>query len=143
MLAATAQAHAEELARTGSLAHGILGWTKPKGENLWMGTRGAYRYEDMVGAFLRERSNYVARAFPQTSKTGQWSDTGHYSQIIWRSTTAVGCGVASGRDFDVLVCRYDPAGNVRGLRADGLDSDERQSLPFHRIQIASRGDGGS
>ena len=117
-LAAGAREHAAELARSGALRHSAFAGPKAHGENLWMGTRGAFSYEQMMDMFLRERSIYTARAVPDISTTGKWSDAGHYSQIIWRTTTSVGCGFATGAEYDVLVCRYDPAGNVRGRRAD-------------------------
>lgn len=117
-LAQSAQRHAEKLAESGALRHEVATGPKATGENLWIGTHGAYRYRDMMDAFLRERPNYVPLAMPNISRTGRWSDAAHYSQIIWRTTTAVGCGFASGDAVDVLVCRYDPAGNIMGLRAD-------------------------
>lgn len=131
-LAEGARQHAAELARSGSLRHAAFSGNKAPGENLWMGTRGAYSYEQMMDMFLRERAIYTARVVPDISTTGKWTDAGHYSQIIWRTTTRVGCGFASGADYDVLVCRYDPAGNVRGRRAD---QDAPAPRP-HRTQIA-------
>lgn len=38
---------------------------------------------------------------------------GHFTQIVWRSTTAVGCGVADcGGRGQFLVCQYNPAGEM-------------------------------
>ncbi|KAH6602987.1 hypothetical protein BASA61_000555 [Batrachochytrium salamandrivorans] len=42
---------------------------------------------------------------------------GHYTQLVWPSTTAVGCGVARNNDGQYLVCHYNPAGNVIDQRA--------------------------
>ncbi|MEM7017527.1 MAG: ricin-type beta-trefoil lectin domain protein [Pseudomonadota bacterium] len=39
---------------------------------------------------------------------------GHYTQIVWRSTTELGCGMASCGGISVLVCSYSPPGNYRG-----------------------------
>ena len=118
-LAADAGAYARLLAQRGYLQHAdMTGKAQPQGENLWMGTRDAFGYDQMMAGFLDERRNYLARAVPNISRTGNWQDTGHYSQIIWRTTTSVGCALASNKDFDFLVCRYSPAGNVWGMRAD-------------------------
>ena len=40
--------------------------------------------------------------------------TGHYSQLVWRTTTQVGCGIARCGRTTVVVCRYNPAGNRIG-----------------------------
>jgi len=41
---------------------------------------------------------------------------GHYTQMVWANTKQVGCGTAApspgGHAFSILVCRYDPAGNL-------------------------------
>jgi len=36
---------------------------------------------------------------------------GHYTQIVWRDTREVGCGVARGPGREVWVCDYSPPGN--------------------------------
>ena len=41
---------------------------------------------------------------------------GHYTQMVWRATTLVGCRLARGHGSEVLVCRYDPAGSSSGRR---------------------------
>jgi len=115
-LAAAAGAHAATMARTGEFAHspGIGG--SGQGENLWMGTRGGYAYAQMVGRWVAERSDFIDAPTPAFSRTGQWQDVGHFTQIMWRGTTHVGCALASGPADDYLVCRYSPAGNVVGQR---------------------------
>lgn len=118
-LSADAAEFAGRLSNMGYLRHSHPGERpQAQGENLWMGTKGAYSFHHMMKGFLDERRHYVARALPDISTTGRWQDVGHYSQIIWRTTTAVGCAISSNRDFDFLVCRYNPAGNVFGQRAD-------------------------
>jgi hypothetical protein len=34
--------------------------------------------------------------------------------MVWSTTREVGCGFASGRQFEALVCRYSPPGNRDG-----------------------------
>ena len=114
-LAADAKVYAERLARTRTFAHDTQVGRRPRqGENLWMGTRGAYRYEVMLGHLVDERRDFRPGRFPNISRTGTWSDVGHYTQIVWPTTTHVGCATASNRSDDYLVCRYLPAGNVVG-----------------------------
>lgn len=52
--------------------------------------------------------------FPDVSTTGNWEDVGHITQIDWRLTTQIGCGLARGRGFSYLVCDYSPGGNKDG-----------------------------
>ncbi|WP_085809239.1 CAP domain-containing protein [Sphingomonas sp. TZW2008] len=117
-LAGSARAYAEEMARTGRFAHA----DQPhgplrEGENLWTGTRGAYRYDEMIGHWVAERRDFVDRPTPAFSRTGRWEDVAHYTQIVWRNTQRIGCAMASTATDDYLVCRYSPAGNVVGQRA--------------------------
>ena len=112
-LAQDAQAWAEVLAREGDLRHAPLEANPEEGENLWMGGKGYYGAEAMIGTFLDEKKAFKKGTFPQVSTTGNWQDVGHYTQIVWRNTRQVGCAVAQGRTMDFLVCRYFPAGNWR------------------------------
>lgn len=85
-----------------------------EGENLWRGTKGYYTPEQMVNLWVDERKIFINGPFPRNSTTGQWRDVGHYTQLIWRSTTQVGCAIASNEQDEVLVCRYLEGGNVIG-----------------------------
>ena len=40
--------------------------------------------------------------------------SGHYTQLVWRKTSHIGCGRASCGRKSVVVCRYSPAGNRIG-----------------------------
>lgn len=108
---------ARTLSRKGMLQHAGGATRNGTGENLWMGSSGHWQVEAMVGMFLDEKRNYRHGAFPNISRTGNWADVGHYSQIVWRDTKEVGCAVSTARGNDVLVCRYWPAGNVWGEKA--------------------------
>jgi hypothetical protein len=114
-LAAEAAGYAETLAATRTFAHAKRLAGKPvEGENLWMGTRRAYSYADMVGSWLDEGRDFKRGLFPDLSLTGSWHDVGHYTQVIWSGTKAVGCAVAVNASDEYMVCRYFPAGNVWG-----------------------------
>ena len=118
-LAADAAAWGRELAATGEFEHedSDPDDPDPQGENLWMGTSGHYAPEAMVGLWIAEKAQFVPGAFPDVSRTGNYEDVGHYTQLMWRDTGRVGCAVANGGEDEVLVCRYAQAGNVEGERA--------------------------
>lgn len=87
-----------------------------EGENLWQGTAGYFSYSDKVEAWGREKKYFKKGVFPQVSTSENWSDVGHYTQMIWRDTTHVGCATVSVGNYDILVCRYSPPGNFIGKK---------------------------
>jgi uncharacterized protein YkwD len=111
-LAADAAVWAKHLADSGRFEHSSFEARKGEGENLWEGTRGGFAPGEMVGAWIAEKTYFDGGAFRTGVTRGHV--TGHYTQMIWRNTNAVGCAMAGARDIDVLVCRYSPAGNVVG-----------------------------
>jgi hypothetical protein len=47
------------------------------------------------------------------SKPGYSMNTGHFTQVVWKDTTAVGCALAEcPGGFNLYACEYEPAGNV-------------------------------
>jgi hypothetical protein len=118
--------YAVYLALTNSFQHSDRKARPGIGENLWMGTRGAYSYEAMIGGWASERRDFVPGIFPAVSRSGNWEGVGHYTQMVWPTTTRVGCAIASNARNDFLVCRYSPAGNVMG-----------RSVPYTSLASAS------
>jgi hypothetical protein len=113
-LGAAAAAYAQQMAMTGRFMHSDRKARRGVGENLWMGSRGAFSVETMVGGWASERRWFVPGTFPNVSRTGNWDDVGHYTQMIWPATQRVGCALASTPRIDYLVCRYATAGNIDG-----------------------------
>jgi hypothetical protein len=111
-LSLDAQQWANSLARRGAIEHAQS--RNDAGENLWIGSANWFSPEQMVGDFLSERSAFRPGRFPNVSNTGNWVDVGHYTQVIWPGTQAVGCAIAHDTGREVLVCRYWPAGNIYG-----------------------------
>lgn len=114
MLARSAQAWADRLAAAGAFEHAPENPRDPEGENLWAGTRAYFTIERMVDGWVREKRHFKPGRFPDNSTTGKVEDIGHYTQLMWRQTRQVGCAMATGAREDVLVCRYNEAGNYRG-----------------------------
>jgi Cysteine-rich secretory protein family len=85
----------------------------PSGENLALG------YPDMttaIDAWGNERAHYDFRA-----PTGFSEKTGHFTQLVWKDTTSLGCAAVdcTGRNSlngHILVCQYWPPGNMVGDR---------------------------
>tara|TARA_R110002096_G_scaffold171490_6_gene344594 strand:+ start:60336 stop:61082 length:747 start_codon:yes stop_codon:yes gene_type:complete len=40
--------------------------------------------------------------------------TGHFTQVVWTSTTELGCGVSRCNGGEIWVCNYNPPGNMMG-----------------------------
>lgn len=115
-LASAADSYGPALERLGKLAHSPADSRRGQGENLWMGTRDAYQLEEMAEGWAAEKSLFRPGIFPNVSRSGNWSDVAHYTQMIWKGTSRVGCAVRKGRKWDYLICRYSPHGNVVGQR---------------------------
>jgi len=111
-LGTAAGAYAAQMASTGIFEHSDRHARRGIGENLWMGTHGAYSPESMVSTWVNERRYFLPGIFPNNSSTGNWVDVAHYTQLIWPTTTRIGCALASNGRTDYLVCRYAPAGNI-------------------------------
>ena len=89
--------------------------SQDEGENLWIGTSHAFSFTQMIDTFGGEKQNFRFGVFPNVSKTGNWVDVGHYTQVVWKTTTQVGCAGSDGRDGNYrFVCRYSPSGNFIG-----------------------------
>lgn len=102
-IASYAQNWADHVASRGTFDHSGGRY----GENM----AGASGLREAVDSWLEEKAAY--RGGPLGAN---WSQCGHYTQMVWRTTRYVGCGKASGTDYEIWVCCYDPAGNVRGQK---------------------------
>ncbi len=115
-LADVAQDWANHLIATGAFKHQRGG---PYGENLYDITGGTATPQHVVSAWTNEIRDYDVRA----NSCIRDSDCGHYTQIVWSTTRAVGCAFAAASNRQVWVCEYYPAGNVIGYRPYQLASN--------------------
>lgn len=142
-LSDNAQGYADQLASTGQRLHASREGRGIERENLSQGLLG-WGTGQMMASWLAEKPYFRSGIFPDVSTTGDWSKVGHYSQMIWPTTTSIGCGLASGSGFNWLVCRYSPGGNKDG-KSVGLPQMPSprtavpQTMPQPRGEVA-RGD---
>lgn len=136
-LADGARRWAEHLAALGRLEHSRPEERDRAGENLWLGTAGHYRPEDMVGDWIAEKRDFVAHgAFPNgAARPGKsWGAVGHYTQLVWRDTTRVGCGLASSGAWDVLPVRRGTSSSSAVLRGGPGGQIAPPNASFFRIR---------
>jgi len=110
-LARTAQAWADGLGARGcTLEHS----RSAHGENLAAGTAGSLPAAGVVALWYRESARYSFR------HPGFSMQTGHFTQLVWRNTTEVGCGRTACGGLELWVCNYDPPGNVQRAYEDNV-----------------------
>ena len=113
-LAVSAASYGPALIALGHLQHSPRDTRPGQRENLAMGSTNTYNYAALAGFWISEKANFTPGLFPNVSRTGNWLDVSHYTQMIWRGTTRVGCSLQRGGDQSYLICRYAPPGNVDG-----------------------------
>ena len=113
-LAAGAQSWATYLSASGRLEHSQRKLRPGVGENLAMSPGAVHSVDALVGLWIAEKRDFMPGIFPANSRTGNWVAVSHYTQMIWPTTTRIGCAEASSRGRHYLVCRYSPKGNADG-----------------------------
>jgi pathogenesis-related protein 1 len=123
-LAAAAQAWADNLKQTN---HCQMRHSKPNGqygENLYWEAALSWSdgrkellnvsSEQVVAQWGKEKANYDY----SSNQCAEGKMCGHYTQIVWRSTSSIGCGMAVCEDTkeQVWACQYLPAGNWIGRK---------------------------
>jgi len=125
-LAAHAASYGPALASMRRLVHSPREGRPGERENLAMAWHGTMTPEQLVDLWSREKGmiergaaglgcpqQFGCMVFPAASRTGRWEDIAHYTQMVWPTTTRVGCAIFAA-DWDYLICRYSPPGNIDG-----------------------------
>ena len=125
-LAAHAASYGPALASLRELVHSPRASRPGERENLAMAWHGTLGPEQLIDMWSREKGLLQPGAlgggcpvklgcmtFPAASQTGRWEDIAHYTQMVWPTTTRVGCAIFAA-DWDYLICRYSPPGNIDG-----------------------------
>ena len=112
-LATHAASYGPALAAMRRLVHSPRETRPGERENLAMAYHGTLSPEQLVGMWSNEKRLLQPGLFPAVSRTGRWEDVAHYTQMVWPTTTRVGCAIFAA-DWDYLICRYSPPGNIDG-----------------------------
>ncbi len=112
-VAAAAQAHADRCLWTHSGTSGL-------GENLYARSGWSDAEHAAATSWAGESVHYDYA----TNRCASGRQCGHYTQMVWRSTSELGCGIrrcSSGSpwgadDWTLVVCNYRPPGNYVGQR---------------------------
>ncbi|KIY64725.1 PR-1-like protein, partial [Cylindrobasidium torrendii FP15055 ss-10] len=84
------------------------------GENIAASTEPGWSIQDAVDQWMAESCAFLATS----------QNSGHFTQVVWKGTRSVACGITSCPPHTVfltddggatyIVCRYSPPGNVQG-----------------------------
>jgi pathogenesis-related protein 1 len=110
-LAGVAQQWADHLASLGcNLQHTQ---NNKHGENLFAGAGKSFTAVDASQSWYDEIQKYHYGPLDPNN----WAPTGHYTQMVWHSTTQMGMGRATcPNGLIVIVAEYDPPGNYMGQK---------------------------
>ena len=114
MLAQSAASYGPALQQLGRLVHSPRETRPGQRENLAMASTGYLNDEQLANMWVVEKQLFTPGLFPNVSRTGYWKDVAHYTQMVWKGTTHVGCALYRGGGNDFLICRYSPPGNADG-----------------------------
>lgn len=125
-LAAHAASYGPVLASLRHLVHSPREGRPGERENLAMAYHGTLSPEQLIAMWSDEKRllqpgssgpncprQLGCLSFPAASRTGRWEDVAHYTQMVWPTTSRVGCAIFAA-DWDYLICRYSPPGNIDG-----------------------------
>ena len=127
-IAVDAQSYADNLANSGEWKHDPKNYTGysngPYGENLYSAYHSSGEIPSLETAAIswKDEKNfyhYDGMGASQTCDTGKVC--GHYTQMIWKNTTEVGCATSRYKkghykDWYLIVCKYKTPGNYRGQK---------------------------
>ena len=82
------------------------------GVNIYRGTKFP-EADEVINLWIREQRHYRGNEITEQGIL----NFGHYTQIIWRQTTVIGCSMSQTKGgMYIIVCLYSPKGNIIGQK---------------------------
>ena len=102
-----AQNYSQYLVSIGTMVHSSNYYQGSKlGENLYWGPKKNGIGKSAVDLWYNEVSEY------DFNNPGYKSGIGHFTQVVWKNSKKLGCGIGCGsNNYCYVVCNYNPAGN--------------------------------
>jgi len=138
-LAAGALDQAKHIAEIKQLEHASKVGRGDIRENL-LRIRAGSSPDEMIevwGAEIRDLIPGVS-VFPNSAIDGFWDHVAHLTQIIWPTTTEMGCAWVESDGWIYLVCRYSPGGNKDGKPVGLLSASNGQGAYKRRDHYCSK-----
>ena len=111
-LSSGAKSWAKHLVQIGSIQHSS---GKGYGKNLSFRSDsrgpGAISTTSLLQGGVGEKNGYSVHPFQGPGDKAH----AHYTQMVWKTTTKIGCGTATSGNIVYLVCHYAPQGNIQGV----------------------------
>jgi pathogenesis-related protein 1 len=90
--------------------------TAAQATNAWAAEVACWTYGTLSGLGVTGTEKCDTKCYTDMHSDG----CGHYTQVVWRKSTQVGCGVSTcktsrGLQADIWICNYNPAGNFVGM----------------------------
>ncbi len=122
----SAQAWAEKIASSGEFEHSTN--RNNVGENIYASYSTESTVDPATLGNTAVKEWYDEIKDYNYANPGFSSETGHFTQVVWKGSTQLGCGAAQGTatiegtnyNAFYVVCQYAPAGNVQGQFPDNV-----------------------
>ncbi|KAL0483397.1 pathogenesis-related protein [Acrasis kona] len=85
------------------------------GENIYASTADKAKPSDAVTYWINESKDYNYK----TNTCAAGKVCGHYTQVVWRSSTKIGCARVKCSNIKygaTILCNYEPGGNYNGQK---------------------------
>ncbi|CAO3563811.1 unnamed protein product [Mortierella alpina] len=78
---------------------------------------GPNNYEEILAAGYADFKSAIDAWYGEVkdydyNSPGFSMNTGHFTQVVWKSTTSIGCAKRECPRWTIYICNYDPAGNI-------------------------------